>query len=94
MVVGISIGACYDLKLSYGEAIRFIQNHGVDGIKLVFATPKDLLNFDFGKEELSIVNSFKFKSIHMPFYEIIYENNLRIKKLIEKGIYRIFLYYF
>lgn len=85
MVIAISLGSCYDLKLSYPEAIKFIHNYGVDGIELVFATPKILLEFEFDKESLEIVNSKKFKSIHMPFHEVEYKNDLETKKLIKKG---------
>jgi sugar phosphate isomerase/epimerase len=85
MVIAISVGSCYDLRLSYSEAIKFIQRQGVDGIELVFATPKDLLNFELEKEDLEYINSLKFKSIHMPFHEVEYVNDLGTTKLIKKG---------
>jgi sugar phosphate isomerase/epimerase len=85
MIIAISVGACYDLKLSYSEAIRFIQKQNVDGIELLFVTPKDLLEFEFEKDCLEFIQSLKFKSIHMPFHEIEYDNNLVTKKVIEKG---------
>ena len=85
MIIAISVGACYDLKLSYSEAIRFIQKQNVNGIELLFATLKDLLDFDFEKDCLEFIQSLKFKSIHMPFHEIEYTNNLVTKKVIEKG---------
>lgn len=85
MVIVISTGSCYDLKLSYPKAIKFISSYGVDGIELVFATPKDLLDFEFDKTSLEIINSMKFKSIHMPFYEVEYANNLGTTKLIKKA---------
>ena len=85
MVVAISIGSCYDLRLNYSEAIKFIQKYAVDGIELVFATPKDLLDFEFVKEDLDYINSLKFKSIHMPFHEVEYVNDLGTTKLIKKG---------
>ena len=86
MVVVISIGACFDLKLNYSQAINFVKGFsGVEGIELLFATPKDLFDFEFEKEDLDFVNSLKFKSIHMPFHEIEYANNLNTKNIIEKG---------
>jgi hypothetical protein len=85
MVVAISIGSCYDLKLNYPEAIRFIQKYPVDGIELLFAIPQDLIDFEFEKENLEYINSLKFKSIHMPFHEVGYDKNLGTTELIKKG---------
>jgi endonuclease IV len=85
MVVGISVGSYYDLKLSYSDSIKFIKNYPVDGIELLFATPKNLLDFEFEKEDLEFINSLKFKSIHMPFYEVEYKKDESTKLLIEKA---------
>jgi len=86
MVIAISIGTCFDLHLNYSQAINFVKGFsGAEGIELLFATPKDLFDFEFEKEDLDFVNSLKFKSIHMPFHEIEYANNLNTKNIIEKG---------
>ena len=85
MIVAISVGACYDLRLSYSEAIKFIQHYSVDGIELLFAAPKDLMDFEFEEENLDYVKSLKFKSIHMPVRDAIYEDSLITKKVIDKA---------
>ena len=85
MVVAISIGSCYDLKMNYSEAINFIKKLDVKGIELTFATPKELFGFNFNEEQIEYINSLDFKSIHMPFHEIEYSNNKEAKMVIEKG---------
>ncbi|MDD3159977.1 MAG: hypothetical protein PHQ98_03350 [Candidatus ainarchaeum sp.] len=85
MVIAISTGSCFDLKLSFQDRIRFIQKFSVDGIELLFASPKDLLEFEFDKDTFEFVNSLKFKSIHMPFNDIEYKDDELTKKVIDKA---------
>ena len=85
MVVAISVGACYDLRLSYPEAIKFIQKYPVNGIELLFAAPKDLMDFKFEKENLDYIKSLKFKSIHMPVRGATYDDSLVTKEVIDKA---------
>ena len=48
MVIAISIGACFDLHLNYSQAINFVKGFsGAEGIELLFATQKDLFDFEF-----------------------------------------------
>ena len=87
MVIAISAGACYDLKLGRNDAIRFIQKYSdkINGIELLFATPKELLKFEFEKDTLEFVQSLDFVSIHMPVIDAIYQNDLETKKVIDKA---------
>lgn len=87
MVVGISVGACHDLGLDRLEAIKFIQRYSskIDCIELLFASPKELMDFEFDEDTLDFVNSLKFKSIHMPVEEAKYDNNLKTKKVVKKA---------
>jgi len=87
MVVAISMGCCYDLGLSIQDRIRFIQKYAslIDGIELLFALPKNLLDFEFEEDTLNFVKSLKFKSLHMPFKDIQYDNKRESNKLIEKA---------
>lgn len=85
MITAISVGSCYDLKMSRKEAVNFIHNYAVNGIELVFATPKEILEFEFDKEILDLINSFEFRSIHMPFHEVEYKADEETRKVITKG---------
>ena len=85
MVVAISTGCCYDLKFTQQlEAIQFIKKYPVDGIELLFASPKDLFNFKFDEKAFDVLKSLKFVSIHMPFREVIYTNDSQTRELMNK----------
>jgi hypothetical protein len=87
MVVAISTGSCYDLKLTKNDAIRFIQKYSnkINGIELLFATPKELLEFEFERDMLIFVQSLDFVSIHMPIICVNYKNDLETKEIIDKA---------
>jgi endonuclease IV len=87
MVIAISVGSCYDLKLERNDTIRFIQKYSdkINGIELLFATPKELLAFEFDKDTLNFVRSLDFVSIHMPVIDAEYKNDSETKKVIAKA---------
>lgn len=87
MPISISIGCCFDLKLSRNESINFLEKYSslIDGVELLFATPKELLEFEFDSKSLNFLKSKKFNSIHMPFNEIEYKKDELTKELIKKA---------
>lgn len=81
MSISISTGCCFDLKLNRLESIHFLETYKnqIDGIELMFASPK-YFEFILDKKSLDFLKSLKFVSIHMPFLDIIYDNNKETKK--------------
>jgi len=86
MVVAISTGCCYDLKLNKLESIHFLEKYPVDGVELMFAQPKDLLDFELDQKALTFLKKLEFVSIHMPIENVIYDNNKEIQELLKKTV--------
>lgn len=87
MTISISIGCCFDLKLNKIESIHFLEKYSnlIDGVELIFATPKELIEFELDKKSATFLKSKKFITIHMPLKEIIYKKNSETKKLLKKA---------
>jgi Leucine-rich repeat (LRR) protein len=81
MVVAISTGCCFDLGLGRLESIHFLEKYPIDGVELMIAFPNELLNFELDKQALSFLKKLEFVSIHMPFKDIIYDNNKETQEL-------------
>jgi len=86
MVVGISAGACLDLKLNRNDSIRFVQKYSqkIDGIEIGFGSWEEALNYKLEEDTLKFVKSLEFKSIHMPVSNNKYDNNIETKKVLGK----------
>ncbi|MFA5358076.1 MAG: TIM barrel protein [archaeon] len=85
MVVAISTGCCYDLKLSKLESVHFLEKYPIDGVELLFATPEQLTGFELDEKALSFLKRLEFVSIHMPFENINYNKNQETQQLISKA---------
>ena len=87
MVVAISTGCCFDLKLNTLQSIHFLEKYAslIDGVELLLGTPKELLEFEPDESAKSFLKSLKFVSIHMPFDEIIYKDDAKTKALLDKA---------
>jgi len=87
MTISISTGCCFDLKLTQLESINFLEKYSslIDGVELLFATPKELMEFEFDKKSLDFLKSKQFVTIHMPFDEVEYKNDEVTKELIKKA---------
>jgi len=86
MVVAISTGCCYDLKLNELESVHFLEKYPVDGVELLFATPEELICFELDEKALSFLKRLEFVSIHMPFENINYAENQETRQLLAKAI--------
>jgi endonuclease IV len=86
MVVAISTGCCFDLKLKELECIHFLENYQLDGVELMFALQNELLDFVLDRKALSFLSKLEFVSIHMPFKNIIYDNNKETHDVLQKAI--------
>lgn len=86
MVVAISTGCCYDLKLNKLESIHFLEKYPIDGVELMFAQPKDLLDFELDQKALTFLKKLEFVSIHMPIENVIYCNNKETQELLLKAV--------
>ncbi|MFA6064937.1 MAG: hypothetical protein WCW44_00075 [archaeon] len=83
MVVAVSTGCCYDLKLGKLESIHFLEKYPIDGVELLFADPEQLHNFSLDDQARKFLKGLKFVSIHMPFENITYSDNQDTKALIK-----------
>ena len=86
MVVAISTGCCYDLKLNELESVHFLEKYPIDGLELLFASPEELIHFELDDKALSFLKKLKFVSIHMPFENINYAENQETQQLLAKAI--------
>ncbi len=87
MTISISTGCCFDLKLTQLESINFLEKYSslIDGVELLFATPKELMEFELDTKSKNFLKSKEFVTIHMPFDEVEYKNNKTTEELIEKA---------
>ena len=86
MTISISTGCCFDLKLTRLESIHFLEKYSslIDGVELLFATPKELIEFELDAKSKNFLKSKQFVTIHMPFDEVEYKNDKTTEELIEK----------
>ena len=87
-VISISTGSCFDLDLNTLESIQFLEKYSdqISGVEIVFATQKELFAFEFDEKALIFLKNCEFVSIHMPFIQVVYDNNLETKQIMVKGV--------
>jgi len=88
-ILGISTGFNYKISADMNEQIKIIRNLSleglINGLELNFAFPEKLLNFKISEKNLQYLRSLKFVSIHLPWKDIIYSDNLKAREFLSSA---------
>ena len=82
--VGFTTDSIYKSKIRFGKVIKLYRSLGADAIELSFATPDKLFGYNLSEQAINDVKKFSFTTIHAPWKEVIYDENPRTEKIMEK----------
>lgn len=87
MTVCISTGGFADFGLNRLEALHYIERFRgkIDGAELTFADASELMEFSLDRQTIDFLGSLRFKSLHMPWLGVRYNNSNASKRVLEKG---------
>lgn len=87
MLIGVSTGVLFGHKNDRNEQIRFLRESRImiDGLEVLFSSPKELEGFKLTKENEKYARTLKFCSLHLPWKDVVYskKENPIIKMLSE-----------
>jgi len=63
--LGYSTGVFYAYNIPLKEKVKYILNIQKDAIEVIFQKKKELLEA-FNKDTVSMINKFKYRSLHVP----------------------------
>lgn len=82
--IGFTTWCLYKSDIGFDEWIKLYHTLGANIIELSFATPKELLSYNFSEEIKKEIRTFEWISMHAPWKEVTYWNNPETHKIIEK----------
>jgi len=81
---GFTTGCLYKTERGLEEIIKLYHALGADAIEVSFPKHLELMNFNLTQQTIQDIRKYDFVTLHAPWKEIRYKDNIETKKLFEK----------